>query len=232
MAGKTRHIGPSPQLRLDLERTPTYDRDLFVVSGCNRDAVRWVDAWPDWPGGCLALIGPEGSGKTHLSRAWAARRGAAILAQGPIDAAAVPAGPVLLEDADRRDADPALFALIERAGEGASLMMNARVPPRLWQAALPDLRSRLNALMVVELAPPDDAVLEGVLRRFFRDRHIRPEPDVLPYLLRRMERSVDAAARLVRRLDVAADATRRRVTRLLAKTVLESGDDETAGPPA
>jgi chromosomal replication initiation ATPase DnaA len=209
---------------LALDRASTYERDQFVVSDCNRDAVRWVDAWPAWPGACLALVGPEGSGKTHLARAWAASAGAAVLPEGPVDSAAIPEGPVLLEDVDRRGAEPALFALIDRAAEGGGLLLTARVPPRQWPAALPDLRSRLNALMVAEPGPPDDRVLEGVLLAFFRDRHIRPEPDVLPYLLRRMERSVRAAARIVEQLDIAADASRRRVTRLLAKTVLEAGD--------
>ncbi len=194
------------------------------MSDGNRDAVRWVDAWPDWPSGRLALIGPEGSGKTHLARAWAVSAGAVVLPEGLIDGDAMPEGPVLLEDVDRRGADPALFALIDRAAEGAGLLLTARVPPVRWPAALPDLRSRLNATMVAELGPPDDRILEEVLRSFFRDLHIKPDPDVPPYLLARMERSVDAASRLVRQLDVAADATGRRVTRLLAKAVLEAGD--------
>jgi chromosomal replication initiation ATPase DnaA len=88
---------------------------------------------------------------------------------------------------------------------------------------LPDLRSRLNALMVAEIAAPDDDVLRGVLRKFFRERNIRPHDDVYPYLLRRMERSIPGASEIVRRLDETEDGRMRPVSRVLAREIL--GDD-------
>jgi chromosomal replication initiation ATPase DnaA len=169
-------------------------------------------------------VGPQGAGKTHLAQAWAARSGAFIVGDGPIDLMDLPAGPVLLEDADRREADTVLFHLINRAAAGASLLLTAREAPRRWAAALPDLRSRLNALRTVSLGAPDDVVLERVLVKLFRDRNIKPDPEVLAYLLRRMERSVPAAQALVDRLDKAADTSGRGVTRVLAREVLEAGE--------
>jgi len=144
-----------------------------------------------------------------------------------LDLARAPGGPILLEDVDRGVADDALFHLINRADAGGSLLLTARTAPRQWPAQLPDLRSRLNALFAVELEAPDDAVLKGLLLRFFRDRHIRPDAELLSYLLRRMERSATAAQALVGRLDEAADASGRPVTRALAREVL--GADEQSG---
>src|SRR5262249_46357270 len=127
-------------------------------------------------------------------------------------------------DADRAGHDEALFHLINMAGEGGGLLLTARRAPSAWNAALPDLRSRLNALVVAEIGPPDDAVLEGVLRKFFRERNIRPAEDVYPYLLRRIERSVPAALEIVTRLDEFADAEQRDITRNLARQILENED--------
>jgi chromosomal replication initiation ATPase DnaA len=216
--------GARTQLRLALRRQPSVDRAHFIVSERNRDAVGAVDSWPDWPGGRLAIFGPEGSGKTHLARAWAARTGAFVAGDAGLDLARAPAGPILVEDVDRGVADDALFHLINRADAGGSLLLTARTAPRLWPARLPDLRSRLNALFAVELGAPDDTVLEALLLRFFRDRHIRPDPDLLSYLLRRMERSATAAQALVSRLDEAADASGRPITRALAREVLGAED--------
>ena len=130
--------------------------------------------------------------------------------------------PVLLEDADQGASDETLFHLINMAGaDGGGLLVTARTPPSAWPAALPDLRSRLNALPVAELPPPDDAILEGVLSKLFRERNIRPTDDLIPYLLRRIERSIPRAQEIVARLDEAADAEQRPVSRALARQILE-----------
>jgi chromosomal replication initiation ATPase DnaA len=196
-----------------------------VLSATNSEARAALDAWPAWHGGCLALIGPEGSGKTHLARGWAVKTDALILEPGRVDLADAPGRPVLMEDADKADAET-LFHLINMAGAGGGLLLTARPHPRSWTADLPDLRSRLNALQVAEIGEPDDPVLEGVLRKFFRERNIRPAEDVYPYLIRRIERSVRVAREVVARLDEAADAEHREITRALARQILES-DEQT-----
>ena len=188
----------------------------------NAAAVAAVDAWPAWSGGCLALVGPEGCGKTHLARAWAAKAHAITLDRTQPDITAAEAWPILVEDADQGVAPEALFHLINLAARaGGGLLLTGRAAPATWSATLPDLRSRLNALPVAVIEAPDDAVLEGVLRRFFRDRNIRPPEEVYPYLLSRMGRSIPDAAEVVRRLDEAGDAGFRPITRVLARQILE-----------
>lgn len=214
------------QLRLELRRPSTYSRAEFVAGPSNAHALEALDAWPRWPGGALVLVGPEGVGKTHLARAWAESAGAAILDRANPDVAAAAGRPALLEDVDRGVPEEALFHLINLAArEGGGLLLTAQRPPVAWPAALPDLRSRLNALHVAEIEPPDDTVLEGVLQRFFRERSIRPTADVIPYLLWRIERSIPQAREIVRRLDEAADEAQRPISRALAREVLGDGTD-------
>jgi chromosomal replication initiation ATPase DnaA len=209
------------QQRLPLGNAPNLTRGDFIVSPANAEAVEALDAWPGWPGGRLALIGPEGSGKTHLARIWADRAGATIIDRREFDLSSMPGRAVLVEDADRRSADETLFHLINMADAGSSLLLTGRTPPIQWETDLPDLRSRLNALMVASLRPPDDLVLEGVLLKLFAERHIRPGKDVMPYLLRRIERSVPAVLKVVARIDEKADAEGREITRPLARDVLK-----------
>lgn len=210
------------QLRLNLRRPVSYAREAFVPGPSNAAALAALDAWPNWHGRAMALIGPQGVGKTHLARHWAERVGAVILdRQAPqVDAAA--GRPALVEDVDQGIEDEALFHLINMAAhEGGGLLLTARTAPAAWPAGLPDLRSRLNALLVAEIEEPDDEVLEGVLRKFFRERSIRPPKEVLPYLLRRMERSIPYAREIVKRLDEAADDEQRPISRALARQILE-----------
>lgn len=210
------------QLRLSLRRPADHRREAFVAGPSNAQARAALDAWPAWLGGALALAGPEGCGKTHLAQAWAQRTGAAVLDRKEPDIAAAAGRAALLEDVDRGVDPEALFHLINQAArEGASLLLTARKPPVQWETALPDLRSRLNALLVAEIEAPDDEVLRGVLAKFFRERNIRPHDDVYPYLLRRMERSIPGAEELVRRLDETDHELMRPVSRVLAREVLE-----------
>jgi chromosomal replication initiation ATPase DnaA len=207
------------QLRLRLQRQTRHTREEFVAGASNVEARAALDAWPRWPGGCLVLVGPEGVGKTHLARAWAAETGATVLSREAPDLAAAAIGPVLIEDVDQGTPAETLFHLINMAArDGAGLLMTARARPAAWPADLPDLRSRLNALFLAEIQAPDDEVLEGVLRKFFRERSIRPPPEIYPYLLRRMPRSIPEARDVVRRMDEAADGA---ISRLLARAVLE-----------
>jgi len=215
------------QLRLDLARSEAEDADPFVASPTNAVARAALDAWPDWPNGALALTGPEGSGKSWLARDWAERTAALSVAAerlATLDFGVLADRPVLIDDADGAPRGEAMFHLINRAAAGGGgLLLAARTRPSTWTTALPDLRSRLNAIAVAELGEPDDAVLEGVLRKLFRARNIRPGDDLLPYLVKRIERSVPRARELVAKLDEAADEERRPVTRVLAARIL---DDE------
>ena len=192
-----------------------------MQSPANGEAVRVLGCVAGLAGPCAGLVGPMGSGKSHLARAWAQAVGAARFERGS-DLAALEGRPVLFEDVDRHMNDEALFHLFNMAGmPGGGLLMTARRLPAQWKADLPDLRSRLNGLTVAQIGAPDDALLRGVLEKFFRERNIRPADDVYEYLLRRIERSIPAARKVVRQLDEAADQQRRGVSRVLAREVLE-----------
>jgi chromosomal replication initiation ATPase DnaA len=79
---------PPRQLALALDHTESYAREDFLAGPCNRKALALIESWPDWPARAVALVGPEGSGKTHLATIWAAAAGARVMsarALGEID---------------------------------------------------------------------------------------------------------------------------------------------------
>ncbi len=214
------------QLAFDLPVRPALGREAFFVSPANQTALAAIDAWQGWPNRRHLLIGPEGAGKTHLTHVWAGLSGARILAGSALTRADVPALAALpalaLEDADRGTDETALFHLLNLAqAEGTALLLTATRRPADWGTALPDLASRLGALPVSRLDPPDDALLSAVLVKLFDDRQLTIAPDVVAYLTPRIERSFDAARRIVAALDSAALSEKRPVTIPLARTVLD-----------
>jgi chromosomal replication initiation ATPase DnaA len=212
------------QLKLELERETPFRADDFIVSDCNRAAALTLAGWPDAAaglgGGVLSLCGPAGSGKSHLAAIWAERVGAMPLHGAEaalVDPMELEGRPVLLDRAPDTD-DEALFHLLNLAQTGGgALLLVSRKAPSLWPVTLPDLHSRLNAIRTVVIEEPDEAVLAAILERAFERRSIRPQPDVIPYLVRRIERSAQAAEAAVARLD----ALHRPVTRRLAARVMD-----------
>jgi chromosomal replication initiation ATPase DnaA len=216
---------PIDQMRLPLQSELPDGAEGFVVSDCNRTAVEAVADWPNLIGGVMAICGPAGCGKSRLGQIWAERVGAVAIHGGEaavIDPMELEGRPVLLDRAVDAD-DETLFHLINLAqAPGGAMLMLSRPAPSSWHATLPDLRSRLNAVISIPMEAPDDVVLAAMLEARFAERGIRPPKDVIPYLVRRIDRSADAAASVVARLD----ALHRPVTRTLAREALDdrSGD--------
>lgn len=216
---------PPPQMRLPLQADRPVQADALVVSDANRAAFDRLAAWPDGITPILALSGPPGSGKSLLAALWAERVGAVALLGAEaalIDPLELEGRPVLLDRAPDAD-DETLFHLFNLArAPGGALLLVARSAPQGWDRALPDLRSRLNATPVVTIATPDDAVLAAMLRARFAERSITPGDDLIAYLLRRIDRSAQAAADVVERLS----ADPRPATRATAREVLEAAADD------
>jgi chromosomal replication initiation ATPase DnaA len=211
------------QLALALEHSESYAREDFLSGPCNEAALQLLDSWPDWPANAVALIGPQGSGKTHLATIWAAAAGARVVSAHALDRADLPAalatGALVVEDAAAADAR-VLFHLINLAREqDAFLLFTARTAPTAWAFAIPDLVSRLRTLPVVALQAPDDAMLRAVIVKLAADRQLAFDESVLRYLLTRIERSFVAARAAVMALDNEALRQGRPVTRALAAEI-------------
>lgn len=208
------------QLALALDHDESYARDDFLPGPGNAAALTLIESWPDWPANAVALIGPEGSGKSHLASIWANASGARTMsgrALGESDLlASLATGALVVEETVAAD-ERSLFHLINLAREEESfLLFTARTAPTSWSIAIPDLASRLRALPVVTLQSPDDAMLRGVIIKLAADRQLSLDDSVVRYLLSHVERSFAAARAAVIALDNEALRQGRPASRALA----------------
>jgi chromosomal replication initiation ATPase DnaA len=210
------------QLALALDHAESLAREDFLAGPSNNAALGLIERWPDWPSRTVLLRGPEGAGKSHLAAIWARQSGARTLSPRALDGAEVPValatGALVLENlAEGRFDEAALFHLLNLAREErAYLLITARSAPTTWRVAVPDLASRLRALPVVALMPPDDALLRAVIVKLFADRQLAVDESLVSFLTNRIERSFAAARAAVARLDREALRLHRPVTRALA----------------
>ena len=212
---------PPRQLVLALDHAESYAREDFLSGPCNDDALALIESWPDWPANAIALIGPEGSGKSHLAAIWAAASGARVISAGALNEsgliAALATGALVVEDSAAKPDERALFHLINLAREqNAFLLFTARTSPASWPVTTPDLVSRLRALPIVALQAPDDVMLRGLIVKVAADRQLGLDESVVRYLSTRIERSFAAARAAVIALDNEALRQGRPPTRALA----------------
>ncbi len=214
------------QLAFALPHAESLTRDNFLAGPANAAGLALIDSWPEWPNRIMLLVGPEGSGKSHLAAIWAEEAGARSTTAHALTAAAVPGalatGALVVEDLKSSDFDErALFHLMNLAREDeASVLITARVPPSAFQFELRDLRSRLRAVPTVSLLPPDDQLFRALIVKLCADRQLSVDEAVVSYLTTRIERSYAAARQAVELLDSEALRLGRPVTRALAAELL------------
>lgn len=217
--------GRGRQLALDLPHRQALGRDDFLVTESNAAAVALIDHWPDWPAHAALLVGPTGSGKSHLVEVWRQRSKASSVQAVDVRVETAPdlllSGAVAVEDAAPSLDEHGIFHLLNLARQqGSSILLTAQTRPERWKIVLPDLLSRLRAIPVLEILPPDDALLRGVLVKLFFDRQIAAAESTISFMLTRMPRSLGAARLLVAEIDRRALEERAEVTRPFVAKVL------------
>jgi chromosomal replication initiation ATPase DnaA len=218
----------SNQFPLNLKHAPSFASEDFLKLPCNEDAVYILQNWPSWTSHAVALIGPKGSGKSHLGHAWSEKSGAIFLTPQTDITKLGNACNLFVDDADcGLFPEDMLFHVYNWCKEtSGSLLFTGQTAPNRWTVTLPDLKSRLATVQVTSIGSPDEDALTMVLAKLFADRQLIIDDTILPYIVSRMERSFDMANKIVSELDRISLAKKRRLTKILAKEVLEKLDTE------
>lgn len=202
------------QLRLPLGLPEACETE-FLVSDSNARAVRQLEHWATWPVMAALLVGPRKSGRSLLARIFAAKSGGTII-----------------DDAERVPEAAIFHAWNLAQQEHRPLLIVADAAPPQWQVKLPDLRSRLAASPLLEIGPPDDALIPQLIEHAFARHLLHAKPEVIAWIARRIERSHVAILRVADALEVASAEARLSIPLVrstLAATGLLNHSDEDAG---
>ncbi len=222
------------QIPIALPVDPAMGEDDFLITPSNKDACLMADVFGRASPGVLLLLGPQGSGKSHLARIWQKKNAARLIDFSHFDPQQNVPTTLVWEDADDTSWDKAAqekaFHLLNLVKENrAALLITATQKPSSWNLSLADLRSRLNAVQVAALGLPDDALMAGLILKHVRDRQLRVSEDVLSYLITRLPRDGAAVAEALRQLDEASLSTKRAITVPFVREALQVNTNESEG---
>ena len=194
------------QLILDLRSIPSMGRNDYFVSDVNKEAVTWLDAWPNWTTFGFIVCGPLGSGKSHLAQVLKTlSHGCIIEAKDVSDQNIDQLSEkkcLIIENIELFTSETLLFHLYNMLLENKNnLMITSKLTMSQISFELPDLKSRLLSLPQVNLDFPDDRLLKNLLIKQFLDKGILVEMDVIDYLIKRIDRSFEAISKLVSKID-------------------------------
>lgn len=217
------------QSTLEFAFSPSYLREDFIVSAANEQAYLWITRWPEaWPHHALLLYGATGAGKTHLAHIWQGLSGAAWLDVALIGT--LPPAELLarrpawiIEEPVLESKESAWFHLLNHAREEKKALLITSQEPLTKQAlCLPDLISRLAALPAVSLQDPDDMLLAAILAKRFSDIQLKVTPEVMQYLLSRIDRTYHSTEKIVNMLNRLSLVEKKNITLPLARKIVET----------
>jgi hypothetical protein len=191
------------QLALPLDWPVASSEGDFLTGEANSAVMRHLRHWALWPVMATVVTGPRKSGRSLLARRFVASSGG-----------------TMIDDADRV-AEESLFHAWNRAqSERRPLLLIADAPPPAWSIALPDLRSRIGATPKLAISQPDDTLAAAIIEKLLGARGLATPPEVLAYLVPRIDRSYVGIQHLVDTIDDIALARQSRLTIPLARSAL------------
>lgn len=209
------------QIPLSLELPPSWAGEDFFISPSNQIAIDMIKSWPDWPAMGAIIIGPYGSGKTHLANIWAKKAAAKYWPEE---------GDIVVVDGLTAELDQtALFHLFNRLKEAkGALLITAEQPINQLGLTLPDLVSRLQSLPTATIDQPDEHLMSALLMKQFADKQLKVGMDVIRFMVLRLERTYENIKTVVEQLDQAALGEKKPITVPFVRRVLDLADEAKA----
>ena len=208
---------PDKQLILNLRILPSMHRNDFFVSKTNKEVVKWIDMWPNWPDFGLIIYGPKRSGKSHLARVLQSASNGKVVCAKNIKNNNVEKlfniECVIIEDLEDLKSEIAIFHLFNMCKENNNkIMITSSISPSEIKFKLLDLKSRMLSMPAVQLKFPDDKLLEQIILKQFLDKGVKVDREVITFLLKRVDRTFDSVYNLVSKIDVASLEKSRKIT--------------------
>ena len=218
------------QLTIEMPKRTALDREDFLVNARNEVAVDFIDNFYKEPIKLGILIGPKGSGKTHLVNVLCKsleeiKWSFLSLENKNIFDIFNTNDLIIIEDIDNIDSkqkEDFLFHSINLSKElNKALLLTSSLKVSKLNFKTLDLVSRLEAMKTVFIEEPDDILMEALIIKLFNDRQLIVKPNTVNFLMQRIERSYIGVSEIIELIDKVSLSQKKSVSIKLIKDLID-----------
>ena len=218
------------QLTIEMPKRTALDREDFLVNARNEVAVDFIDNFYKEPIKLGILIGPKGSGKTHLVNVLCKsleeiKWSLLSLENKYIFDIFNTNDLIIIEDIDNIDSkqkEDFLFHSINLSKElNKALLLTSSLKVSKLNFKTLDLVSRLEAMKTVFIEEPDDILMEALIIKLFNDRQLIVKPNTVNFLMQRIERSYIGVSEIIELIDKVSLSQKKSVSIKLIKDLID-----------
>lgn len=182
-----------------------YEED-FCVGENNYEAYKLIKEWPNWSFKGINIYGPKKSGKSYLSKIFSDKTNSKIFEGENINKdklnLILNQKVLIIEDIELFN-DEVFFQTIlnDFISKNKFIYLTSNKLAGSLSFKLKDLISRLNSLVAVRINNPSDDLFHQILTKMLSDKQINITAKEVNFILKKIERSYDAASRFVKKLD-------------------------------
>tara|TARA_B100001057_G_scaffold361809_1_gene364279 strand:+ start:609 stop:1289 length:681 start_codon:yes stop_codon:yes gene_type:complete len=218
------------QLTIKMPKRTALNREDFLVNSRNEDAVDFIDNFYKEPIKLGILIGPKGSGKSHLVNVlckslgeikWSFLRSENKNIYDIFNINDV----IIIENINNfnsKQKENFLFHSINLSKElNKALLLTSSLKVSKLNFKTLDLVSRLEAMNAAFIQEPDDILMEALIIKFFNDRQLLVKPKIVNYLMQRIERSYLGVSEIIELIDKVSLSQKKSVSIKLIKDLID-----------
>ena len=237
MSLKLRNINKlaiNKQMALPLKFKSTKNRENYIVSKCNVEAVKLIENSKFWrnrkktnsiPG--AIIYGPKGSGKTHLSSILKQKINCVYLTSLTNNCLEqVTEGKNFILDnfipGKSFPSELVMHFMNQVTYREGSILLLSRLSPFEMNWDLDDLNSRIRTLISSEIKLPDDVLLYSFIVKYSNEKNLFLDDKKLIYILERLDRSFENVINVIDRLDTHSIEVNEKLTYKQIKIVLDN----------
>jgi chromosomal replication initiation ATPase DnaA len=193
-----------------------YEED-FCIGENNYEAYKLIKEWPNWTFKGINIYGPKKSGKSYLTKIFSDKTDSKVFEGRNINKdnlnLVLNQKVLIIEDIEAFN-DEVLFQTIlnDFISKNKFIYLTSNKLAGSISFKLKDLISRLNSLVAVVITNPSDDLFSQILTKMLSDKQINITPKDVNFILKKIERSYDAASQFVKNLDELSLLYKKKIT--------------------